>query len=83
MKSENVGSEWTDIKKGMVIAPDTYVDIRGFLRSAKDHSYVVWHYKNCPVTGLNEDTIVVDSETGAPWCPQCLQKKRLIAHYRG
>lgn len=71
---------WTDVPKGMVAAPDTYVDGAGVLRSAGDNSCVVWHNgrANCGPTGTIGDLRkaiqpreIIYDDKGAPWCPQC------------
>lgn len=54
----------------------SYIDPHGILRSKVDGSVVVWHYNKCTVTGLVPADIVY-ADDGAPWCPQCWQKKRL------
>lgn len=69
--------KWVDVPKGRLLAPGTYVDIHGILRSSGDDSCVVWHYKNCVKTGIHPSEIVYDPETNAPWCPNCWQVKRL------
>lgn len=73
--------KWTHITKDLVVAPDTYVDIHGVLRAAKDDSCVVWHYKKCNKTGIHESEIVYDPATNAPWCPTCWERKRLKEHF--
>lgn len=74
-------AKWTDVPKGMLLAPDTYVDISGVLRSNKDDSCVVWHFKDCYRTGIHESEIVYDPVNNAPWCPKCWDKKRLKDHF--
>lgn len=74
-------SKWIDVAKGAILAPDTYVDIRGVLRSSRDDSCVVWHYKNCNKTGIHESEIVYDEKTNAPWCPSCWNKRMLKEHF--
>lgn len=82
VRHENVETgKWTDIPQGMIVAHDTYVDPRGILRSSKDHSVVVWHFKNCNEVGIKVEEIVYDPHTNAPWCPQCWQKKRLQDYF--
>ena len=82
VRHQNVDTgKWVDVPRGMLLAPDTYVDIRGVLRSVKDDSCVVWHYKGCAKTGIHESEIVYDPETNAPWCPKCWQKKSLKDHF--
>lgn len=73
--------KWVDVPRGMVLAPDTYVDISGILRSSKDNSCVVWHFKDCFKTGIHESEIVYDEKTNAPWCPTCWNKKILKEHF--
>lgn len=74
-------NKWIDVPKGMILAPDTYVDISGVLRSRVDDSCVVWHYKGCVKTGIHESEIVYDEKTNAPWCPICWQRKVLKEHF--
>lgn len=76
MRHQNIeaGKE-IKIPAGMMLAPDSYVDIHGVLRSSVDDSCVVWHFKLCKKTGIHESEIVYDPATNAPWCPQCWQKK--------
>lgn len=73
-------AKWIDVPKDAILAPGTYVDIRGVLRSSKDDSCVVWHYKNCNKTGIDPSEIIRDEQTNAPWCPACWNKKRLKEH---
>lgn len=75
--------KWTDVPAGMVVAYDTYVDIHGVLRSKKDDSCVVWHFKLCNATGIHEPEIVYDPKTNAPWCPKCWNKKKLKDYFSG
>lgn len=78
----NVDSgKWIDVRKGFVLAPDTYVDTSGVLRSSVDNSCVVWHFKGCTQTGIHESEIVYDEKTNAPWCPKCWPKKTLHDHF--
>lgn len=79
--------EWIDVPSNRVIAPDTYYDDAGVLRSSGDHSCVVWHWgpKHCQRRGIQPDEIVYDKDTGAPWCPECwpvridfYERKRLM-----
>ena len=67
--------EWVDVPKGMVAAPNTYIDDAGVLRSTGDNSVVAWHnagtkYGKCPVKGLKPEDLKYDAN-GAPWCPKC------------
>jgi hypothetical protein len=62
--------EWVDVPKGMVAAPDTYVDEHGVLRSSGDNSCVVWHVPQCDKRGIQAEDIIYDS-ANAPWCPDC------------
>lgn len=83
-KNKQVASSgWIDVPKGAILAPETYVDIRGVLRNVKDDSCVVWHYKTCNKTGIHESEIVYDEKTNAPWCPSCWNKKMLKEHFNG
>jgi hypothetical protein len=79
-QSRNVGEGWTDVPVGWVAAPDTYVDAHGVLRSCGDDSCVVWHEivagVHCDRRGVQPDEIIYHPETGAPWCPECWQRKR-------
>jgi hypothetical protein len=63
--------EWIDVPKGMLAAPDTYVDRDGVLRDSRDHSCVVWHIKGCAKRSIHPSEIVYDPDTKAPWCPKC------------
>lgn len=81
--------QWVDIPKGMVAAPGTYVDDHGVLRSVKDDSCVVWHSVtklenpktgflenvHCQRRGIQPEEIVYDPATGAPWCPECWERR--------
>lgn len=69
--------EWVIVPRGMVVAPDTYVDSDGVLRASGDDSCVVWHNKGCEKRGIHASEIVYDPETNAPWCPNCWAKKTL------
>lgn len=69
--------EWIDVPAGMLAVPNTYVDDAGVLRSAGDHSCVVWHNHGCEVRGIHASEIVYDPETHAPWCPKCWETKRI------
>jgi hypothetical protein len=85
-KSVNVPvDEWTDVPKGMVAAPGTYVDDKGVLRSEGDNSCVVWHMGRDKKTGLTmcrrgeppkvqAEEIIYDVN-GAPWCPECYEDR--------
>jgi len=64
--------EWVDVPKGMVAAPDTYVDDSGVLRSCGDDSCVVWHRPGCQIRGIQAENICYDV-AGAPWCPTCYE----------
>lgn len=47
--------KWVDVPRGMVVAPGTYVDEAGVLRSVSDDSCVVWHdvwYEDVPPNPL-------------------------------
>ena len=82
VRHKNVeANTWVDVPKGMLLAPDTYVDISGVLRSSVDDSCVVWHLKSCNKTGIHESEIVYDEKTNAPWCPTCWQRKMLKEHF--
>jgi hypothetical protein len=69
--------EWVTVPRGMVVAPDTYVDAEGVLRAVSDDSCVVWHNKGCEKRGIHASEIVYDPETNAGWCPKCWAVKRL------
>jgi hypothetical protein len=72
LTSHNVESgEWIDVPQGMMVAPGTYVDSAGTLRSCVDDSCVVWHNKGCERKGIHPDEIVYDPATNAPWCDLC------------
>lgn len=64
-------STWVDVPVGMTVAPGTYVDEHGVLRSTGDHSCVVWHRPGCLKKGIKPEEIVYQ-ENGAPWCPVCV-----------
>lgn len=71
---QNVGpEEWVDVRHDQVVAIGTYVDKAGVLRAEADDSCVTWHWgpKHCSRKGIRPDEIVYDSETSAPWCPEC------------
>lgn len=79
--SEHVGGdeipvgEWIDVPKGMIAAPNTYVDGHGVLRHSGNHAIAVWHNRirgnpPCEVRVTRPDEICYDSN-GAPWCPKC------------
>jgi len=74
MTSENVPEGWTHVRKGMVAAPDTYVDDLGVLRSSGDGSCVVWHKRGCAKRGIQPSEIVY-GDNGVPYCPVCIQWK--------
>lgn len=64
--------QWVGVRNGQVVAPDTWVDGQGYLRSSGDDSYVAWRWgpANCRIS-LRPKTIVFDPKTGAPWCAHC------------
>ena len=77
----DVEGKWVGVRKGQVLAPDTYVDSKGVLRSSGDDSCVVWHLAAkvliangsvpCAKRGIQPHEIVYHPESGAPWCPEC------------
>lgn len=71
--------EWVNVPAGMLAVQNTYVDDHGVLRSTTDHSCVVWHLKGCEKRGIHASEIVYDSETNAPWCPSCWEKRRITS----
>ena len=88
--SEAPAGKWVDVPKGMIAVPGTYVDDHGVLRSVKDDSCVVWHkvwteengensknYRkvHCQRRGIHPSEIVYDPATGAPWCPECWERR--------
>ena len=75
--------EWVEVPKGMIVAPNTYVDAHGVMRSSVDHSCVVWHNKGCERRGIHASEIVYDPATSAPWCPTCWEKNRIAKVFRG
>jgi hypothetical protein len=66
------------VQQGQVVAPDTWVDADGYLRSSGDDSYVAWHWGRgrCKRRGLTPADLVTDPETGARWCPSCWEVRR-------
>lgn len=95
-KSVNApANRWVDVPKGMVAAPDTFVDSEGVLRSAGDSSCVVWHNGGggCGPSGNKGDYLkgiepvdIIYDDKGAPWCPKCFaaktqaELKLMVAH---
>lgn len=75
--------EWTEVPKGYVVAPGTYVDSEGYLRFSANESYAVWHSEGCERWGkknslgvlvpMTKDEIILES--GVPWCVHCLARK--------
>lgn len=65
--------QWIGVRKGQIVAPDTYYDREGYLRDARDDSYVAWHWGplHCSRKGMTPAIMVTDPETGARWCPEC------------
>ena len=68
--------EWFDVPKGLVVAPETYTDRHGVLRSSVNHAIAVWHNGRrgvppCEFRVMTVDEIEYDPVTGAPWCPVC------------
>lgn len=63
---------WVGVQRGQVMAPGTWVDGAGYLRSSGDDSYVAWRWgpAKCRLS-LRPETIIFDPETNAPWCSHC------------
>jgi hypothetical protein len=89
-KREVPVGQWVDVPKGMVAAPDTYIDDKGVMRSSGDNSVVCWHWgpKHCERKGIQPNELIYDEATGAPWCPECwpirqafYETKRTIAEF--
>lgn len=83
---EAPGGVWVDVPKGMIVAPGTYVDEHGVMRSNSDDSVVAWHRLGCQRRGLKPEELIKDSNN-APWCPECFhwdkqkcEEMRKIAH---
>lgn len=80
--THQVPTGWTHVTGNdhLIVAPDTYVDALGVLRSAGDDSCVVWHLVvggvHCERRGITPDQITYDPATGAPWCPDCWGVKK-------
>lgn len=88
MENEDIPvGEWVDVPKGMTIAPDTYVDAHGVLRSSVNHAIAVWHNRTrgnppCGYRVTKSSEIVYDPDTGAPWCPVCFEVNKKKAALR-
>lgn len=88
-RSHNAPADkWVDVPKGMVPAPDTFVDTAGVLRHQSNNSCVVWHnggggcgptgQRGTYKTGIMPFEIIYDPATGAPWCPICFAKNSQV-----
>jgi hypothetical protein len=66
--------QWIGVRQGQVVAPDTWTDDHGYLRSSGDNSYVAWRWGPAKCRkSLRPKTIVFDPATGAPWCAHCFE----------
>lgn len=76
---------WTDVRAGQVSAEGvvTRPEWPGVLFDADDPTKViVWHLKPavfaCARRNIQPEQVVFEKESGAPWCPTCLHKKKQI-----
>lgn len=82
-KAENIEvpvGEWVDVPPGMIAVTDCYVDPAGTLRYTRDGSMAVWHWRRkdempCNLIGFTPKDVVY-LKNGAPWCPECLERKQ-------
>lgn len=77
---------FVDVPKGMVLAPGAVVDDDGILRREETGELAIWHHRckaggHGPCKRYTDPTKFVQPEevmyvSGAPWCPDCVEKMR-------